>query len=129
VTTTPSGRRRPPPAAAPSESGVHVDLISGRLTMTGRLDVRTTHLLYDAVSALLRAQHPSWTVDVGGLTDIDDAGVRALLGVYRRALRHGRRITLHGASPSLQYVLTRLRLARHVLPGDSTLIPAEPEPG
>ena len=30
---------------------MHVDLVTGRLTMTGRLDVRTTHLLYDAVSA------------------------------------------------------------------------------
>ena len=64
---------------------MHVDLVTGRLTMTGRLDVRSTHLLYDAVSALLIAQHPNWTVDVGQLTDIDHAGLRGLLSTYRRA--------------------------------------------
>jgi anti-anti-sigma factor len=127
--TSSSARPRPLTAAAPLEFSVHVDLVTGRLTMTGRLDVRTSHLLYDAFSALLRAQHPSWTIDVGGLTDIDHAGLRGLLGAYRRALRHGRRITLHGASPSLQRALTLLRLDRHVLPGENTPIPAEPESG
>lgn len=129
IATPSSGRPRPLTAAAPSAFGVHVDLVTGRLTMTGRLDVRATHLLHDAVSALLRAQHPGWAVDVGGLTEMDHAGLRRLLGLYRRALRHGRRITLHGASPSLQRALTLLRLDRHVLPGESTLIPTEPEPG
>jgi anti-anti-sigma factor len=129
IATSSSGRPRPLSAAASSEFGVHVDLVTGRLTMTGRLDVRSTHLLYDAVSALLTAQHPSWTVDVGRLTDIDHAGLRGLLGTYHRGLRHGRRITLRGASSSLQQVLTVLRLDRHLSYGAGTPIPAEPESG
>jgi anti-anti-sigma factor len=129
IATSSSGRPRPVTAAASSEFGVHVDLVTGGLTMTGRLDVRTTHLLYDAVSVLLTARHPSWTIDVGRLTDIDHAGLRGLLSAYRRALRHGRRITLYSVSPSLQRALTLLRLDRHVLPGESMLIPAEPDPG
>ncbi|MBB3084471.1 STAS domain-containing protein [Geodermatophilus sabuli] len=108
---------------------MRVDLDTGRLTMTGRLYVRTSHLLYDAVSALLGEQHPSWVVDVGGLTDIDHAGVRGLLIAYRRGLRHGRRITLHGASPALTHVLVLLRLDRHVLQAERTLMTAEPERG
>ena len=129
IATSSPGRPRPLSAAASSEFGVHVDLTTGRLTVTGRLDVRSTHLLYDAVSALLTAQHPNWTVDVGQLTDIDHAGLRGLLSTYRRALRHGRRITLHRASSSLQHVLTVLRLERHVLHGAGTPDPAEPESG
>jgi hypothetical protein len=75
---------RPLTAAASPDFEVRVDLVTGRLTMTGRLDVRTTRLLYDAVSALLTAQHPSWTGDVGQLTDIDHAGLRGLLSAYCR---------------------------------------------
>ncbi|MGK5113927.1 STAS domain-containing protein [Geodermatophilus sp. CPCC 205506] len=129
IATSSAGRPRALAAGEPSESGAHVDLVTGRLTLTGRLDVRTTHLLYDAVSALLRADHPGWTLDVGGLTDVDDAGLRALLVAYRRALRHGRRITVVGASPSLQYALTLLRLDRHVLPAEGAPVPADPGPG
>ncbi|MGY1695620.1 MULTISPECIES: STAS domain-containing protein [unclassified Geodermatophilus] len=123
-----AARPRPRPASDPPVSEVHVDLVTGRLVMTGRLDVRTTHLLYDAVSALLTAPHTTWTVDVGGLTHVDDAGVRVLLGAYRRAVRHGRRITLRGASPALRHTLTLLRLDRHVLHGEETG-PGDPAPG
>ena len=129
IATSSPGRPRPLSAAASSEFGVHVDLTTGRLTVTGRLDVRSTHLLYDAVSALLTAQHPNWTVDVGQLTDMDHAGLRGLLSTYRRALRHGRRITLHRAPSSLQHVLTVLRLERHVLHGAGMPDPAEPGSG
>jgi hypothetical protein len=55
VATSSSGCPRPLTAAASSEFGLHVDLVTGRLTMTGRLDVRTTHLLYDAVSAIVHS--------------------------------------------------------------------------
>jgi anti-anti-sigma factor len=101
-------------------------MVTGRLTMTGRLDARTSYLLYDAVSALLRAGQASWTVDVAGLDVADHAGLRAIAGAYRRALRHDCRITLHGASPALQHALARLRLDRHVLPGAGELPPARP---
>ncbi|WP_217897280.1 STAS domain-containing protein [Geodermatophilus saharensis] len=123
-----SAHPRPRPASDPPVSEVHVDLVTGRLVMTGRLDVRTTHLLYDAISALLTARHPTWTVDVGGLTHVDDAGVRVLLGAYRRAVRHGRRITLRGASPALRHALTLLRLDRHVLLGEEAA-PGDPGAG
>ncbi|MGY1666040.1 STAS domain-containing protein [Geodermatophilus sp. SYSU D00696] len=108
---------------------MHVDPGSGRLTLTGPLDARAAHLLYDAVSALLAARHPAWTVDVGGVTGIDDAGLRALLGAYRRAVRHGCRVGLRGASPALRDTLVLLRLDRHLLPGECRPIAEEPGPG
>lgn len=123
-----AGRPRPVTAAAAApEFVVHLDLVTGHLTLTGPLDAYATHALYDAVTAVLRAPHPTWTVDVGGLTDIDDAGLRGLLAAYHRTLRHGRRISLHGASPALRRVLTLLRLERHVLHDGSP--PPGPDPG
>jgi anti-anti-sigma regulatory factor len=96
---------------------IRVDLAVGRVAATGRLDRRTAHLLHDALSTLLHAEHTSWQLDVSELVDVDDAGLRAVGAAYRRALRHGRHLTLHGASPALREALIRLRLDRHVLGG------------
>jgi anti-anti-sigma factor len=104
-------------AAAPAPLGVDVDLVGGSVTLTGRLARHTAHLLHEACSALLTARHPVWIVDVGGLAAIDDAGLRVLLAAERRAVRHGRRISLHGASPALRHALRSLRLDRHLLDG------------
>ena len=122
---TPSGRRRGCFPADPPSLTLTVDLAAGRLRVTGLLDDRTTLRLYDAVSALLRADQPEWTLDVTGLTVADHAGLRAIADTYRRALRHHHRITLHGAAPALQHALTRLRLDRHVLPGAHQPRPAD----
>ena len=98
-----------------ADFAIRVDLASSRVAVTGRLDRRTAHLLHDALSALLQAEYTSWQLDVSELADVDDAGLRALGAAYRRALRHGGHLTLHGASPALRAALTRLRLDRHIL--------------
>jgi anti-anti-sigma factor len=115
----------PPPmrgsrVGGPSSLAVHLDLSSGKIALAGRLDGRTAHLLNDAISALLHSDRElqNWTVDVAGLSVADHAGLRAIGRAYRRALRHDRRITLHGASPALQSALVRLHLERHVLDGN-----------
>ncbi|WP_164704408.1 STAS domain-containing protein [Blastococcus litoris] len=95
---------------------VRVDLSDGRVTLTGRLAGGGAHVLQEAVSAMLRAGRTSWDVDVAGLDVADDDGLRVLVGAYRRAVRHGRRLTLHRASAQLQGALGRLRLERHLLP-------------
>jgi anti-anti-sigma regulatory factor len=98
---------------------VQVDLVGGRVVLSGRLDRRTAHLLSDAVSALLVGDCPHWTVDTTALTVADHAALRAIGAAYRRAIRHGRRLTILGTSPALHAALTRLRLDHHVLdPGD-----------
>ncbi len=109
------------PAGAPPHRPsllVEVDVASGRLRVTGRLDSRTVRVLHSAVSDLLLTEQRRWVVDVAALTVADHTGLRAIGAAYRRLLRHDRRLTLCGASPDLQRVLTRLRLGRHVLDDD-----------
>jgi anti-anti-sigma factor len=107
------------PVGRPEDDGpsfrLRVDLVSGLLTMSGQLDRRTAHLLYDTISALLFTGGERWTVDVAELTVGDAAGLRAISITYRRLLRHGRQMTLRGPSPALRQGLTRLRLGHHVL--------------
>jgi anti-anti-sigma regulatory factor len=97
---------------------VRVDGGTGRVTVAGRLARSTVPVLHEAVSTLLRVARTAWSIDVAGLVVSDDAGLRAIVGAYRRAVRHGRQLTLLGASPALHGALMRLRLARHLLPGD-----------
>ena len=114
------------PAGDPTRSSllVEVDVPAGRLRVAGRLDSRTVRVLHTAVSALLLTEQRRWVLDVAALTVADHTGLRAIGAAYRRLLRHDRRLTLSGASPELQRVLTRLHLGRHVLDDDD----AEPVP-
>jgi anti-anti-sigma regulatory factor len=89
---------------------VRLDLVAARLELIGQLDRRTAHLLHDAISALLQTDRPLWTVDVTGLTVADHTGLRAVQTAHRRALVHGRALTLLGASSGLHRALTRLDL-------------------
>jgi anti-anti-sigma regulatory factor len=110
--------RRPRPSGSASLD-LHLDLQTGRVTAIGRLDGRSAPLLHDAVSVLLGTEQPTLTVDVGGMEVADHAALRAIGDAYRRAVRHGRRITLHGASPQLRSALTRLHLGHHLLHEDA----------
>jgi anti-anti-sigma regulatory factor len=105
--------------SAPSFT-VHVDLVGGRIRLAGLLERGTLHLLQEAISALLLADHDTWVVDASGLIGCDQIGVRAIGAAYRRALRNDRRMTLVGAPPTLERSLRRLRLDHHVLDGTST---------
>lgn len=115
----PAGDLPPFPARSPQTSAplftIRIHLVSGRLEVVGPLTHRTTHLFYDAVSTLLRADGDLWVVDVIGLTACDHSGLRGIGAAYRRAVRHDRRMLLLGASPGLRQALTRMRLDHHVL--------------
>ncbi|MGY1763890.1 STAS domain-containing protein [Geodermatophilus sp. SYSU D00779] len=104
-----------PPLPSPGALLVDVDVAAGRLTVTGRLDSRTVRALHTAVSGLLLTEQRRWVLDVAAVTVTDHTGLRAIGASYRRLLRHDRRLTLYGASPELQRVLSRLRLDRHLL--------------
>ncbi|WP_233488962.1 STAS domain-containing protein [Blastococcus sp. TF02-09] len=93
---------------------VRLDLAGGRLEVDGRLDYRTAHLVHDAISALVHTHNERWVIDVSRSAGSDTACLRLLGVAYRRAVRHGRQITLIGASPSLQQALSRLRLNHHL---------------
>lgn len=111
----------PSPVASPSvargrpQFAVHLDVRRAHLELRGELGRHTTHLLHDAVSALLLTAGPDWRLDVSGLIRCDQAGLRALGSTYRRGLRHGRRVTLLGTPPWLREALIRLRLDHHLI--------------
>ena len=100
---------------APACLSVDVDLAGGRLRVAGRLDRTTARVLHVAMRSVALTDRTEWTVDITDLTVADHAGLRVIGAVYRRFLRHDRRLTLAGASPGLQRALTRLRLGQHVL--------------
>ncbi len=112
--------RTSPAASVPGDDPilVRLDLMAARLELVGQLDRRTAHLLHDAISALLQTDRPLWTVDVAGLTVADHTGLRAVETAYRRALVHGRALTLLGASPALHRALTWLNLDHRALGGE-----------
>jgi anti-anti-sigma factor len=113
-----SSGRRPRLSSSPTLN-VHLDLQTGGVTAIGRLDGRSAPLLHDAVTVLLGTERPTLTVDVSRMEVADHAALRAIGDAYRRAMRQGRRITLHGASPQLRRALTQLRLDHHLLDDDA----------
>lgn len=112
--------------ADPAPFVVRIDLVGGRVQVSGRLDRRTVHLVHDAVSALLQTDCDTWVLDVAGLTGCDPAGLRTIGAVYRRALRGTRRLTVVGARPWLQGALSRVRLDSHVFAPDGIPVPRSP---
>jgi len=94
---------------------VHVDLVAGRIRLTGVLDSGTVHLFQEAISALLRGNHNTWHLDITDLIGCDQIGIRAIRAAYRRALRHNQGMTLTGAPPLVQQSLARLPPAHHLL--------------
>lgn len=60
----------------------------------------------------------AWLLDISKLTGCDEIVLRVIGSVYRRALRHGRRLAVVGAPRSLEAKLIRLRLNGHVLACD-----------
>ncbi len=104
----------PRPGDVP-ELSAHLDLVTGRVELVGRLDRVTAHLLHDAVSALLLTSCPQWTVDVTGATVGDHHGLRALAAAYRRAGRHHRQLVLLGSSPTVHRAALQLGGSEHAV--------------
>lgn len=94
---------------------VAVDMNSGRITLTGRLDRKTAHHLLDAVRTLSGTSHTQWIINAAELHSCDSTGVRALSASYRRALRQGARLTISAAHPSLRAALSAVKLDTHVV--------------
>jgi anti-anti-sigma regulatory factor len=93
----------------------HLDLVTGRVELVGRLDRATSHLLYDVISALLVTNCAQWTVDVARATVGDHHGLRALAVAYRRAGRHHRQLALVGASRTVQRAALQLGGSEHAV--------------
>jgi anti-anti-sigma factor len=104
---------------SPAQLTVRVDLVAGRIALNGSLDRQTAHHLLDAATALTGGDHPEWVVDARELHFCDIAGLRAITTVYRRALRHGARLTVREPGAWLRRALAALRLDGHLLPEEA----------
>jgi hypothetical protein len=62
---------------------VRLDLVAGRLEVTGQLDHRTAHLVNDAISTLVHAGTQAWAVSE--LAGRDRDCLRVIGAAYRRA--------------------------------------------
>lgn len=114
--------RHPRSGSGPDDGSpftIRADLSCGWVYLSGELDDRSVHLVHDALTALLQGHQTRWNVDVAELTRVNAAGLRAIGAAYRRATRHRRQLTLHGASPALLQALAQLRLTRHLLVGEA----------
>lgn len=83
----------------PSGFTVRVDLVDGRLKLSGDLDRMTAHCLLDGISTLQFAGPDEWVVDLTGLGSCDEDGVLALCAACHRAAERRRPRRLVGASP------------------------------
>lgn len=95
------------------ELRAHLDLVTGRVELVGRLDRATAYLVHDAVSALLLTACAQWTLDLSGATVGDHHGLHALAAAYRRATLHHRQLILRGASPTVQRAALQLGGSEH----------------
>lgn len=113
-----------PGGRPPRRLTVSITVATGRITVAGDLDRRTVRHLLDAVRTLDVVRQGRWVFDVTGVTDYDDAGVRALGACYRRAVRRGAQMTVVGAGDGLQTTLSRVRLDHHVIRGGRRAVEA-----
>lgn len=97
---------------------VDVDLVAGRISLTGDLSRHTAHHLLDAARTLSAVPHLRWVLEAAELRSCDATGLRAISACYRKALRHGATMRITGPSLGLKRALASLRLDNHLLDSD-----------
>ena len=85
-------------APRPDALSIRIDLVAGRVTLTGDLDRGSAHHLSDAVAALVPTPHLRWELDARGVTWCDAGGLRALLAASALATALDRRLAVVAAS-------------------------------
>ena len=106
-----------------TEFVLRVDEDGQLLVLAGRLDVRVTADVRQALAAAVLDGTGDLVLDVRGLEGVDAPGLGVLVGAHRRAGRAGRTLVLHDVPPPLARVLSLTRLER-VLRTTRTAVPA-----
>lgn len=86
-------------ASPPLVVGVEVDGDSGRVQLSGELDLLTAGQVTDAVSALVADGHHRVSIDLAGLTFLDVVGINTLLRAHHLLAHAGGRLTLTSCRP------------------------------
>ena len=82
------------------------------LVLRGRLDVRVTADVRQALAAAVDGGAGDLVLDVEALDGVDATGLGVLVGAHRRAGRAGRTLVLRDVPPLLARVLLVSRLGR-----------------
>ena len=82
------------------------------LVLRGRLDVRVTADVRQALAAAVDGGAGDLVLDVAALDGVDATGLGVLVGAHRRAGRAGRTLVLRDVPPLLARVLLVSRLGR-----------------
>jgi anti-sigma B factor antagonist len=82
------------PIARPLEIDDAREGDSGRLTLSGELDIATVPRLEEAVTSMLAAQVKQLTIDLRPLSFLDSSGLRQFIVLRDRALAEGWTLSL-----------------------------------
>ena len=80
-----------------------------RLTLAGALTIQGAQALHGQLRALLEDAEPPVRLDLGGVTEIDTAGLQLLLMARRTAAARRRPFSLSAVSPVVRTVLELCR--------------------
>jgi anti-anti-sigma factor len=83
----------------------------GEVKVAGDLTVHNAMELRDALVAILDPERTEWTLDLGGVTDLDTAGVQVLLAFRKSAGT----VKVHSCPERQRVLLERVGLADHLL--------------
>ncbi|KGM40233.1 hypothetical protein JY96_09835 [Aquabacterium sp. NJ1] len=78
--------------------------MSAPLKIEGELTVFTVHELKTRLLAAL-GEGQALQIDLGGVSEVDGAGIQLLLAAQREARKHGSAITLLAAPPQVEEAL------------------------
>lgn len=77
-----------------------------RVTVRGEVDISAAPALERTLRRALRCAARGVDLDLGGTTFCDCSGLNVLLAARRRALEHGRTLTIRSAGPAVRHLLT-----------------------
>lgn len=120
VAPSPNGHRPPidVPLSTTADNDTHscVDLVvqldraERRITMRGELDIATVALLTDAMTRLCQSNTGDTTIDIGGLSFIDAAGLGCLVAFANQLVGLGASLSMVGGTARLRRVFDLVQL-------------------
>jgi phospholipid transport system transporter-binding protein len=85
-----------------NERGAFESADDGTVNLTGELTFESVPMLYREMERRLPSAAPVTTIDLGGVTAVDSAGLALLLEWQSRQLQRGRELTMHNAPENLR---------------------------
>ena len=91
------------------------------VTICGEIDLQSAPELREGLLRVIRRRGPQVTIDLGGVTFLDCAGLNVLLATRRRARLEGGSVRLVRVPPQVRRMISLLSLDRAFTLGESAL--------